>query len=148
MFSRLLPAVFVCALAVSLGQSSADGAQKAAKKQASPYAKQIYELHDVKVLLERADHDYKGHRAAAVKLISAAIHSLQMGYAHVKHPSQNVKGGGEPQALSDKQLQEAKDKLAAIQKQLSATQADMAVQSAANDLNMAVAELTVALTIK
>ena len=148
MLPRLLSALFVCAFAATLTLSSADGAQKAAQKPASPYAKQIYELHDVKVLLERADHDYKGHRAAAVKVITSAIHSLQAGYAHVSHPSQKVRGGGEPQALSDMQLNEAINQLKTIQKQLSAAQGDKAVQAAAVDLNTAVSELQIALTIK
>jgi hypothetical protein len=64
----------------------------------------VQQLHQVRVLLEHADHDYQGHRAAAVQQISHAISVLD--------PKNNFKdkdrgGNGEPQALSDAQLGEA-----------------------------------------
>jgi hypothetical protein len=82
----------------------------------SPYAPQIQELHAVKVLLETANHDYKGHRAAAVKALHTAIHALAEGHhEHHKHHLAKAKGNNEPQALSDAQLQNAAKKLAAVE---------------------------------
>jgi hypothetical protein len=146
MLSRLLPSLFACALALLLLSSPTVAAPE--KKPPSPYAMQIHELHHVKILLEKADHDYKGHRAEAAKQVTAAIHALQAGYAHVKHPGEGGKGGGEPQALSDAQLREAIDKVKKIQTQLSGALADPAAKTAAIALSSAVSELETALTIK
>jgi hypothetical protein len=67
-------------------------------------------LHSTKVVLEGADHDYGGHRAAAVKAIGAAQHQLRLALG-IKAPS----GKGpkkdspmpEPQNVSNTQLAEA-----------------------------------------
>jgi hypothetical protein len=112
----------------------------------SPFAVQIEELHGTKVLLEMADRDYKGHRAAAVKEITAAIHVLQAGHAHIKLRD-NVKGGGEPQALSDTQLREAIAGLKAIQKQLAAARGTAAAEAVVA-IDKAIKELNIALEIK
>src|SRR5438552_3361668 len=50
------------------------------------FSKEVAELRATKALLERADHDYKGHRAAAVKEITVAIHALEP-----SHPSAEAK---------------------------------------------------------
>jgi hypothetical protein len=64
----------------------------------------VQQLHQVRLLLEHADHDYQGHRAAAVGQISSAINLLAP-----KNPFKDKDTGGnnEPQALSDEQLREA-----------------------------------------
>jgi hypothetical protein len=139
--SRL--AVITAALGASL--LLAGSAPAAPKKAPSPFAAQIKELHEVKVLLERADRDYKGHRAAAVKQITAAIHALRP--AHKHHHSKGVKGGGEPQALSDAQLQDSIKALKAVAAQLGGVPGAPATSAAAHVAN-AVKELEVALTIK
>jgi hypothetical protein len=70
----------------------------------------IEALQSVKVTLEKADHDYGGHRAAAVRDIGAAEHQLKLALAHVhKHNKIDTKtndksSSREPQALSDAQL--------------------------------------------
>jgi hypothetical protein len=147
MVKRLLPYMCVCGLVMALGPSKAAAQQT--KKPPSPWAAQIIELHQVKDLLNLADRDYKGHRAAAVKEITAAIHALQMGYAHPKLPKSSSKGGGEAQSLSDAQLNEAITQLQTIQTQLTkGTTQGAAVVTANAALDTAVSELKIALTIK
>jgi hypothetical protein len=107
----------------------------------------LCELHQVKALLNLADRDYKGHRAAAVTEITTAIHALQSGYAHPKLPKTVQKGGGEAQALSDNQLNEAITQLQTIQMQLKGTPG-AAVVTANTAIDTAIAELKIALTIK
>ena len=84
----------------------------------------IYVLQSVKHTLDKADHDYGGHRAAAVKDIAKAEHQLREALAahhkghpptaHAGHPGKpghpGHPGGAarrEPQSLSDAQLAEA-----------------------------------------
>src|SRR5262249_42766559 len=62
------------------------------------------QLHQVRLLLERADHDYDGHRAAAVREISKGINEL---YPRNRCKDKDTGGNFEPQALSDAQLGEA-----------------------------------------
>jgi hypothetical protein len=117
-----------------------------AKNTPSPFAVEIGELHRIKVLLEKADHDYKGHRAAAVKEITAAIHDLAAGtHHHHPHAMPGKGGNNEPQALSDAQLREAVQQLRTVHKQLAAAGAPA---RAATAVERAVKELDRALEIK
>jgi hypothetical protein len=118
---------------------------KPTKKAAvSPFETQIVELHKIKVLLERADRDYKGHRAAAVKAIGAAIHTLHPGKHH-KHPK--VKGGNETQALSDAQLREAVKGLTEVEKQLASVRGEVAAKAAV-EVAKAIKQLEIALEVR
>jgi hypothetical protein len=141
------------------------GARAAAAASASPFATQIAELRQIRTLLEQADHDYQGHRAAAVKLITTAIHTL-----HPPKPSTgqvrtrvagtgtgakqatpkvgNNGGNNEPQAVSDAQLKQAMTALAAVQTQLAGAPGNTAATTAAAALGKAVQELQTALSIK
>jgi hypothetical protein len=135
--------VIVAALAGALiltGPASAAG-----KKTESPFLAQIKELHDIKVLLELADRDYKGHRAEAVRHIGHAIHALEAGHKH--HHGKNVRGGGEPQALSDAQLRESVKALNAVLIQLSGAPGVHATKGAIH-VTSAIKELEIALTIR
>jgi hypothetical protein len=117
-----------------------------AKPAPSPFAVEISELHKIKVLLERADHDYKGHRAAAVKDITAAIHDLTRGAPHHQPHAMPGKGGNnETQALSDAQLKEAIEQLRVVHKQLSVAGGPA---DAANAVERAIKELRIALEIR
>jgi hypothetical protein len=127
---------------------------------ANPYATQIAELRATRALLEQADHDYKGHRAAAVKLITAAIHALhppkpaaaqnraRAGTGTKPGTTQAAKktGGNEPQAVSDNQLKQALASLTVIQGQLAAGSGNAATAAAA--VQKAAQELQIALSIK
>ncbi len=101
----------------------------------------VQELHATKVLLELADHDYKGHRAAAVHELNVAIKELG------GHHAGKAAGGNEPQALSDAQLKTAVLGLVAIQEQLSSI-ATPATAKAAAAVATAVGELKKALTVR
>jgi hypothetical protein len=67
------------------------------------------ELHWVRVLLEKADHDYNGHRAHAVGEISKAIHLLAP-KANYTDKDYNIDPW--PQAISDRMLRAALEVLA------------------------------------
>lgn len=71
------------------------------------------QLETIRTVLNKADHDYQGHRAEAVHQITHAIHLLHHGKAHT-NPGQHFVGGKhkEPQAVSDAQL---KQSIAALQ---------------------------------
>ena len=90
-------------------------------------------LHDTKVLLQNADHDYGGHRAAAVRDIGAAHHQLRlaMGLKPAgKNPNAIKKGPANPmpetQEMSDMQLANAIPVL---------KQAVVVMNSVSNDFN-------------
>jgi hypothetical protein len=135
----ILAAVVGC-LALA-GPAAAKG-----KEAASPFAAQIKELHQVKVLLEKADRDYDGHRAEAVKDITAAIHALEMGHKH-HHHGKGAHGGGEKQRLSDAQLRESIKVLNAVLTQLKGESGEPAAKASA-DIVKAIKQLEIALTIK
>lgn len=117
----------------------------------------VLELHATKALLEKADHDYEGHRAAAVHHITQAIHELSgahHGGTHAAgaphhaggkhpHPGKGGQKGHEPQAVSDAQLRVALQQLAAIHAQLGG-----AHPKASGNIQAAIVELNVALKIK
>jgi hypothetical protein len=116
----------------------------AARQQAQALAPVVRELRGIKMLLERADRDYKGHRAAAVKDITAAIHALVPRH---KGRGKRQPGDGEPQALSDAQLRASMDQLAKIATQLSTLPGKRPTKAAVH-VGDAVKQLQIALTIK
>jgi hypothetical protein len=116
----------------------------ARQQQALAVAPIAAELHAVKVLLERADRDYQGHRAAAVKEISAALRIL---VPRQKHKGGKPAGGGEPQALSDAQLRDAVAALGKVSSQLASLSLPRAAK-ANGHVGTAIKDLQVALTIK
>lgn len=110
---------------------------------ATPYAKQVAELHTTVALLEKANHDYKGHRAKAVHEIRHAIHLLHP-HHHKSTPAakavKGAKGGNnETQATSDDQLRQAIDQLHAVQKELGngPAHAHAALRAAVHELHTA-----------
>lgn len=99
--------------AVPPAKKNSNGQAQAASHQQLAVA--LHNLQSIKLTLERADHDYGGHRAAAVRDIGAAERQLreamhhQVHHHHGVHPVSHVGGRGvgahpEPQALSDAQL--------------------------------------------
>src|SRR6516225_5635947 len=72
-------------------------------------AESIQTLRVIRFTLEKADHDYGGHRADAVRDITAAVKQLRLALEHSgkavpKGERKKDKGGKEPQAISDAQL--------------------------------------------
>jgi hypothetical protein len=110
----------------------------------NPHAAQAAELHSIKLMLERADHDYKGHRAAAVRDIAAAIRELDP--EHEGRGGGKVPGGHEPQAVSDAQLREALKQLEAMHGHLGKKKGGH--HKAAAHLERAINELKTALQVK
>jgi hypothetical protein len=159
-------AIAVAVLAAWTSDAAArPNGQKGAGTTASPYAAQVAALRQTRALLAQANHDYKGHRAAAVKEITAAIHALQPPRTTVAAPKRGPgkggtpgpktpgaktggkTGGNEPQAVSDAQLQQAITQLTTIQSQL-ASQTGTGPAAASAAVQKAVQELKTALTIK
>jgi hypothetical protein len=133
---------------------------------ASPYEAQIAALHETRTLLENANHDYKGHRGAAVKLIGTAIHALHPHSSGSTQAKGNAAKGTtgsaktgttqhtsnkpavtEAQAASDAQLRQAATQLAAIHSQLAAA-SGTGPTTAAAAIQKAIQELQAALTVK
>jgi hypothetical protein len=162
------------ALGANARAAAAKGAgQKAAAAAAAvnPYAGEIDELVSIQTLLQNADHDYKGHRATAVKEITAAVQVLKQ--AGPLPAAKAAKGAGkaakkeakamkpkaaapakgahpaivEPQAISDVQLKEAVLELGIVQKQLAAIGGPPAAKAIVA-LEAAGKELQIALTIR
>ena len=89
-------------------------------------------LDDAYATLAQADHDYKGHRAQAMKQIDDALGEM----------GAKVSGKGrrhEPQGTSDAQLRAARDML---------QQATGLSAKAAKHVSKAIAEINIALSIK
>src|SRR5438105_3436770 len=120
--------VFLMLLALTVGGGVTAGAVGAAQKVAKlpepqsisdvQLVEALHVLKHTKHVLENSNHDYGGHRAAAVHDVKAATHQLHLALEHVhKHhkntlpPTPKViktaKGNSEPQALSDHQLAES-----------------------------------------
>jgi hypothetical protein len=116
----------------------------------TPHMAEEAQLHAVKTLLEHADHDYNGHRAAAVRDLTAAIHELHPhhGKAHPKVAAHRASATRphELQKLSDAQLREAIGKLEAVHHELAHGKAGH--HKAAEHVAHAISELKTALSIK
>ena len=115
------------------------GGKKAANKaNANANAQSEAELlREAYQILERADHDYKGHR-------HAAMHQIEEAAKHLGVHLQGDGKGKEPQAVSDAQLRDAKAKL---------EQAHGMVKGHKNGkvpehINHAIRQLDIALSIK
>jgi hypothetical protein len=135
------------------------GGAKGSAAANSPFATQIGELRAARALLEQADHDYNGHRAEAVELVSAAIHALRPPRANGAHAGSHAHTGAAknvaaakagntlPQAASDAMLKQAMGQIAIVQAQLAGAGA-AAPTGVGTNLQKAVQELKTALSIK
>ena len=117
---RMLHVGLMVAIALAGSLCFVSGAVAGPKGGKSPFAPQLHELRAVRALLAQADHDYKGHRVAAIRQITMAIRTLRPASVVVKRgrghaPRANK---GELQSLSDAQLKQAIANLVGIQNQL------------------------------
>jgi hypothetical protein len=125
----------------SIGAAPKQNPQKQVKH---PHAEAaVKKLHEIKLLLESADHDYKGHRVAAIRHLNTAIRELG---GHAK----GAGGGGNivPQKLSDDQLKAAVVDLAAMEKILAGASTHPRAAAAAVAVAGAIKELETALMIR
>lgn len=128
--TTIVALVFSAALLTGLSTSpearavapSLKGGSKGGQK-----AAEVEELHKAKGLLERADHDYDGHREKAIEDINKAIRTLhhgekgekgEKGGKSEKHEPKKGEGGKEAQKKSDEQLREAVKILEEVEKHL------------------------------
>lgn len=131
-------------------------------------AKEVLELHKAKSILEKADHDYDGHRVKAIGDIEKAIHALHhhsgtAGKSEKPTASKpetpatkprekpEGKGGKEPQTKSDSELREAMQILVEVEKQLHQNHAKGGGEhhaKAAKDVERALEQLHDALKIR
>jgi hypothetical protein len=139
----------VGALLVVLGlapASATQGKKKGTSKKLEDLTL-IHELRKTAHLLTKADRDYKGHRAAAVKQIKLAIGDLRKEAQARGHKVPNGYKGPEPQPVSDAQLKKAISQLKTILGQLNNLAATKLRERAAEHIVRAIDELKVALTI-
>jgi hypothetical protein len=137
-------------VALSPTPSSAAGGKKGKGKNVARKLEDIALIHELRKtahLLSKADRDYKGHRAAAVKQIKLAIHDLTK-EAHLRgHKVPSGYTGPESQPVSDAQLKKASQHLGNILNQINNLKATKQRTKAAEHLVKAIAELKTALTI-
>jgi hypothetical protein len=148
----LMVGSFVVAVALLVLGGSAAEAQKGAKKRAAAAKKLndvalIVELQKTAFLLSKANRDYKGHRAAAVKHIHHAVR-------HLKEEAK-VRGlkvgsdytGPEPQPVSDAQLKQAITNLKATLEKVNNLAVTARRTKAGEHVGNAVGELKLALEV-
>jgi hypothetical protein len=157
------PAAALCILIAGLiallasNESALGGQKKNPGKAAVKVAdlQIVQALGETRKLLEAANHDYQGHRAAAVHQVMHAVHLLQH---HKHHPNpanltaalskQTVPGNKEAQAASDAQLRQAITNLQVIGPQIQSISSGPHHQHAVQAVNKAITELQTALQIK
>jgi hypothetical protein len=139
------------------GSRARSAARKAKRSQDAQLVKQ---LRQAKSLLQKANHDYKGHRVKAIAQINKAIAQLRLDASprrSTKARTTTAKrtttvkpprtGGGEPQAVSDAQLKQAQQILTTVQTQLAALPATPYRTLAGTHIGNASTELTTALAV-
>jgi hypothetical protein len=137
-------AVVAAAVLFTTAEAAGRQAPPAKKAKTATTAETVAALHQAKLLLETAIHDYDGHRAKAVGEIHHAIRELAPNH---KPAAKGTKKEGEPtttpgetQAQSDAKLKQALEILNGI--------GGVANAKATGHLQTAVAELNTALKIK
>jgi hypothetical protein len=129
----------------------------AAPKIAAPYMPILQELHQTRKLLHAADHDYAGFRAKAVHQVTKAIHALNPPRPRTTpkkgqpgapgQPGAQAPRPREPQAVSDKQLQQAIAQLQVVLNQLGSLTGDARAGAAMVHVRNAIQDLHTALKI-
>jgi hypothetical protein len=134
--------ILVAALLPGVSTVSAQKGKKAAS-----HPQLVAELHQTRMLLHQADHDYDGFRAKAVHELGKAMHELDPNHKHKLPPSPNP-GNGEDQVKSDAQLAQASKQVQVMMNQLSTGVATPRTTAAMQHMQNAVAHLNTALKIK
>jgi hypothetical protein len=134
-------------LAALGGSADAGGKKKGSGVVGEPYAPILQELQKTRVLLNQADHDYKGFRAKAVHEVGKAMHALQANHKHKLPPAPKVTGN-ELQNVSDGQLLQGAKQIQAVLVQMNNLPGTKNTAAAAGHLQNAIAHLNTALNIK
>jgi hypothetical protein len=143
---RLAAWSVIAALLACLGTIPAEAGSK---KGTTPtgHAALVAELHQTRVLLQQANHDYDGYRAKAVHDLGKAMHSLDPQHKHKLPPATNP-GNGEDQKKSDAQLNQAGKQIQTMMNQLSTGAATPHTTAAMQHMQSALGHLNTALKIK
>jgi hypothetical protein len=159
-------AFLTLAATVLLASPAAASPLSAAARQAEKQqvAQLITQLHQAKVLLETAIHDYDGHRAAAVHQVHSAIRALEEHHhkananqtnpnkVNQANPQAANPGNGnitpQEQAASDKQLKQADVMILQTLAGMPSSSSSPHLVKAAQHLTEAHSELKTALNIK
>jgi hypothetical protein len=141
---RLPMCLAVAGLLAALGSASAQGKKGTLP---SPYAPVVAELHQTRVVLQQANHDYDGFRAKAVHDIGKAMHALDPNHKH-KTPAVGKSANNENQGVSDMQLAQAAKQLQTVINQLTTGTANTNSTAAVAHLQTALGHLNTALKIK
>jgi hypothetical protein len=134
-------------------------ANKEPQKLSNEQLREAYHaLKNINHTLKNADHDYGGHRAAAIKSIGQAEHQLKLALEHhhkktgagaagKKPKGTGEKGEPEPQALSDAQLAAAIPMLKTVANLLAHADHDYGGhrEKAVKDIGVAIVDLEKAL---
>jgi hypothetical protein len=147
MNASLARGMLAVGLIASIGVAEPSDAKTA--KGPTPYAPVIAELRTAKHELDRANHDYHGHRAKADHEIARAIHLLEHGTHHPKTGAAKgkAKHHNEAQPLSDAQLRHAEQIVRVAISQLSTVKNDPRAHQANVVLHDAVREIEHALAV-
>jgi hypothetical protein len=141
---RLVLAIAVAGLLSSAGSVTAQG-----KKGKTPvnFGPLVGELHQTRLLLHSANHDYDGYRAKAMHDVGQAMHALDPNHSH-KLPKESGPAVKEDQKKSDAQLAQAAKQIQVVIGQLTSGPATPATTSAVKHLEAALGHLNTALKIK
>jgi hypothetical protein len=129
-------AMCVAGAAMGIGATVHAGIPAAIPVNAPNYGREADVLKEAYATLEKADHDYKGHRVAAMHHIATACDLL----------GQPIKGDGrghQPQPVSDAELKDAQHKVEMVRHYIGGTQPAIASQ-----LDEAIKQIGIALTVK
>jgi hypothetical protein len=158
--SRKCTGVLLAAGLVFSGASDQSALAKKPKGQAQSDAQLVQAmqvLRATKQTLQAANHDYGGHRVAAIRAVGAAHHQLKLALEHgqksKRKPNRpgirpkNPAGQPEPQDVSNLQLAESIVVLNATTQYLASAKHDYGGHrgNAIRDLNLAIDQLNLAL---
>ena len=123
-------------LGSGMGHAAILGVPAPMQVNAPNYSREVAVLKEAYDTLEKADHDYKGHRRRAMNHIEKACDLLGL-------PIKGDGKGRQPQPVSDTELREAQNKVEAVRHHIAGGQ-----PAIATELDAAIKEIGIALTVK
>jgi hypothetical protein len=144
---RLVLGIAVTGLLCGLSGVTAEGGGKKEKGKGINHPAIVAELHQSRLLLHNANHDYDGYRAKAMHDVGKAMHALDPKHKH-ELPKESGPAVKEDQKKSDAQLATAAKQIQVVIGQLTSAPATPATTSAVKHLEAALGHLNTALKIK